>query len=142
MIADNLARYAYNLKYADLSSQVIHEVKRRFIDSIGCALAAKNAEPVKIIKKLFKKTNLVTFNAFLYGTMIRYLDYNDSYVSKDLAHPADNIGAVLGVCEAENSSGKDAILATTLGYEFQCRLCDTASLRARGWDHVIYGLIS
>jgi len=27
-------------------------------------------------------------------------------------------------------------------YEVQCRLCDAASLRARGWDHVTYGAIS
>src|SRR4029077_16168739 len=27
-------------------------------------------------------------------------------------------------------------------YEAQCRLCDAASIRARGWDHTTYGSIS
>ncbi|MEK6860417.1 MAG: MmgE/PrpD family protein [Nanoarchaeota archaeon] len=139
MIADNLSKYAYNLKYNDLSKSVIHEVKRRFIDSIGCAIASENSKPVKIAKKI-TKPNLPALKAFLYGTRIRYLDYNDSYISKDLAHPSDNIGGVLGVAEFEKSNGRDVILATALAYEIQCRLCDAASLRIRGWDHVIYGL--
>jgi len=29
-----------------------------------------------------------------------------------------------------------------LAYEIQCRLCDAASLRKHGWDHVTYGAIS
>ena len=29
-----------------------------------------------------------------------------------------------------------------LAYEIQCRLCDAASIRARGWDHVTYGSFS
>jgi 2-methylcitrate dehydratase len=29
-----------------------------------------------------------------------------------------------------------------LAYEVQCRLCDAASIRARGWDHVTYGAFS
>ena len=29
-----------------------------------------------------------------------------------------------------------------LAYEVQCRLCDAAGIRHRGWDHVCYGLVS
>ena len=140
MIADKLAEYTYDLRYDDLSEDVIHEVKRRFIDAIGCAIGSKNSIPVKIIKK-FADSNLIPLKAFLYGTMIRYLDYNDSYITKDLPHPSDNIGAVLAVSESLKSNGKEAILATALAYELQCRLSDTASLREHGWDHVNYGLI-
>src|SRR5438046_8691278 len=32
--------------------------------------------------------------------------------------------------------------AIALAYEVQCRLCDAASIRARGWDHVTYGAFS
>jgi 2-methylcitrate dehydratase len=42
----------------------------------------------------------------------------------------------------EGRSGKDLILAIVLAYEIQCRLCDAADLRHRGWDHVNYGLVS
>jgi 2-methylcitrate dehydratase len=34
------------------------------------------------------------------------------------------------------------ITAAVLAYEIQCRLCDAASLRLHGWDHVTYGAIS
>src|SRR5207247_2346374 len=34
------------------------------------------------------------------------------------------------------------ITAILLAYELQCRLCDAASIRKRGWDHVTYGAFS
>jgi 2-methylcitrate dehydratase len=34
------------------------------------------------------------------------------------------------------------IQAVALAYEVQCRLCDAAALRPRGWDHVTYGPFS
>ena len=40
------------------------------------------------------------------------------------------------------ASGRDAITAIALAYEVQCRLCDAASIRARGWDHPTYGSFS
>src|SRR4030095_15617246 len=80
--------------------------------------------------------------AFTNGAMVRYFDYNDTYLSKEPAHPSDNIFPVLAVAEAEKRRGKDAILGIVLAYELQCRLCDAANLWKRGWDHVNYGLVS
>ena len=40
------------------------------------------------------------------------------------------------------ASGKRVIQAIALAYEVQCRLCDAAALRPRGWDHVTYGPFS
>jgi 2-methylcitrate dehydratase len=74
--------------------------------------------------------------------LIRYFDYNDTYLSKEPAHPSDNISAALAMAESEHRSGKDLISAIALGYEIQCRLCDAASIRSRGWDHVTYGAFS
>jgi 2-methylcitrate dehydratase len=74
--------------------------------------------------------------------MIRYLDYNDTYLSKEPAHPSDNISAALAVAEAERASIQDLITAIVIGYEVQCRLADAATLRMRGWDHVTYGSLS
>ena len=44
--------------------------------------------------------------------------------------------------EAAGATGQDLITAAVLAYEIQCRLCDAASLRKHGWDHVTYGAIS
>jgi 2-methylcitrate dehydratase len=79
---------------------------------------------------------------FANGAMVRYLDFNDTYLSKEPAHPSDNIPAVLAAGETAHASGKLVIQALTLSYEIQCRLCDAAALRPRGWDHVTYGPIS
>jgi 2-methylcitrate dehydratase len=44
--------------------------------------------------------------------------------------------------QTAGASGADWITAATIAYEVQCRLCDAASIRARGWDHPTYGSIS
>ncbi len=152
-LARRLARYAHALRYQDLPPQTIHEVKRRFIDSFGCAMGALSGDPGRIARKLSRTvssspsaTVLGTTHesspewaAFSNGVHIRYLDYNDTYLSKEPAHPSDNIAAVLAAGEPVRASGKELITATVLAYEVQCRLCDAASIRARGWDHVTYG---
>ena len=155
-LAERLAIYTNSLTYKDIPEDVIHEVKRRVIDSLGCALGAYNSEPVKIVRDVAgsienllgatiigtKKRTSPELAAFTNGTMIRYLDYNDTYLSKEPAHPSDNISTALSVAEAEGRSGKDLITAIVIGYEIQCRLCDAASLRTKGWDHVTYGAFS
>src|SRR5207244_3777550 len=74
--------------------------------------------------------------------MVRYFDHNDTYLSKEPAHPSDNIGPCFSVAESERGTGKDLLLSIILAYEIQCRLCDAADIRHRGWDHVCYGLPS
>lgn len=155
-IVDQMAGYTCALRYEDLPGLVVHEVKRRVIDSLGCALGAYSARPCRIAVKMAKSvkgspgatilgTTLKTspeMAAFANGTMVRYLDYNDTYLSKEPAHPSDNIAPALAVAEAQHATGRDLITAIVVGYEVQCRLCDAASLRARGWDHVTYGAFS
>src|SRR5205809_7988774 len=51
-LAHQLADYACSLKFDDLSKDVVHEVKRRVIDSIGCALGAWEEEPCVIARKV------------------------------------------------------------------------------------------
>jgi 2-methylcitrate dehydratase len=80
--------------------------------------------------------------AFANGCLVRYLDYNDTYLSKEPAHPSDNIPAAMAVAESNKAGGRELITAIALAYEVQCRLCDAVSIRARGWDHVTYGAFS
>ena len=44
----NMAEFATRLGYADLPPEVVHDCKRRIIDTIGCAIAAFDAEPVRM----------------------------------------------------------------------------------------------
>src|SRR6266403_1173117 len=155
-LAHQLANYAYTLRFEDLSKEVVHEVKRRVIDSIGCALGAWKEEPFVIARRVAgdfsAKHGSTIFGtdhkappdwaAFANGCGIRYFDFNDTYLSKEPAHPSDNISAALAVAESVGANGRDLITAIALAYEVQCRLCDAASIRARGWDHVTYGTFS
>src|SRR5881296_2777359 len=155
-LAHQLAEYACSLQFEDLSKDVVHEVKRRVLDSVGCALGAWNEEPCVIARTVaseFSAKNGSTiigtahqappdWAAFATGCCIRYFDFNDTYLSKEPAHPSDNIGAVLAVAESVGATGRELITAIALAYEVQCRFCDAASIRARGWDHVTYGAFS
>src|SRR3989454_7860572 len=155
-LAHRLAEYACALRFEDLSKDVVHEVKRRVIDSLGCALGAWNEEPCVIARKVASDfsarqgSTIIGTNhkappdwaAFANGCCIRYFDYNDTYLSKEPAHPSDNISASLAVAESVGANGRALITAIALAYEVQCRFCDAASIRARGWDHVTYGAFS
>jgi 2-methylcitrate dehydratase len=155
-LAHQLANYASALRFEDLSKQVVHEVQRRVIDSLGCALGAWREEPCVIARKVAsdfsarRGSTIIGTNqkappdwtAFANGCCIRYFDYNDTYLSKEPAHPSDNIAAALAVAESVGATGRELITAVALAYEVQCRFCDAASIRARGWDHVTYGAFS
>src|ERR1700726_1390102 len=145
-LAHQLADYGCSLRLRDLSKETVHEVKRRVVDSIGCALGAWNEEPCAIARKVaseFSGKNGATrigtthkappdWAAFATGCCIRYFDYNDTYLSKEPAPPSDNISAALAVAESVGADGRELITAIALAYEVQCRLCDAASIRARG----------
>ena len=92
--------------------------------------------------RAFSISSLINFMLKSKSTKIRYLDWNDTYLSLEPAHPSDNISGILAIGETERSSGKEILLSIVLAYEIQCRLCDIASLRSKGWDHVNYLLIS
>ena len=156
MLANRLAEYSKSVSYRQLAPEVVHEVKRRILDSLGCAIGAWNAAPCRIARRLAQSVKikggatlwgtghktLPDLAAFANGALIRYLDFNDTYLSKEPAHPSDNLAAILAIGETVRASGKQVIEATVLAYEIQCRLCDAAALRPRGWDHVTYGPFS
>ncbi len=148
--------YVRSITYKAVPEKVVHETKKRIVDSLGCAIGAFNEDPVKMSRKvasaaldsrgstLFgtRKKTTPDLAAFVNGIMVRYFDYNDTYLSKEPAHPSDNIGPCFSVAESEHATGKDLLLSIILAYEIQCRLCDAADIRHRGWDHVCYGLPS
>ena len=155
-LAESLAAYVLSTGYSRLDARTIKEAKARVIDALGCAIGAYDERPVRIAGKAvaalgrggsatllgtssFASPDLATF---VNGLMVRYFDYNDTYLSKEPAHPSDNLAPCFAVGEAEESSGREVLAAAVAAYEVQCRLCDAADIRHRGWDHVNYGLVS
>ncbi len=156
-IGRKIAKWTNELRYEDLPEKTIHEVKRRVIDSLATTLGAYASRPAMVARAKAmavsdpvpaatvwgtKHNTTPDLAAFANATMVRYLDYNDTYLSLEPAHPSDNIPSAVAVTQNATKTGKDMILATVIGYEVQCRLCDAASLRAGGWDHVTYGALS
>jgi len=154
-LAARLANYATGLTFDKLTKEAVHETKRRFIDSFATAVGAMPSEAYHIAKRCASRVSgnpgasilgggmtSPEWATFVNGLLIRYLDFNDTYLSKEPAHPSDNLAPVLAVGEAMNAGGKDLITAAVLAYEVQCRFCDAASLRKHGVDHVTYGALS
>jgi len=151
-VASTIVHYALSIKWDDLDEDIIREVKRRILDSLGVALAAYAAEPVRIARRVAKgypslrggtlwgsgDSVAVDWAIFVNSLMVRYLDYNDTYLSKEPLHPSDTIPSLVSFGEYSASNGKDLITAIAISYEIGVRLCDSGSLRMHGWDHVNY----
>src|SRR5271167_525490 len=112
-LANQFAEYASTLRFADLPAAVVHEAKRRFIDSFATAAGAMDADAFAIAKRCAARVSSdpsatllgggrssIEWATFVNGLLIRYLDYNDTYLSLEPAHPSDNLAPVLAVGES------------------------------------------
>ncbi|MCE2463966.1 MAG: MmgE/PrpD family protein [Dehalococcoidia bacterium] len=154
-MTDLLASYTTSLKFDELPANVVQQAKRMIVDALGCAIGGYHSEPARIARELASTvtstrpaTILVSGHstspdmaAFANGVMIRYLDFNDGYTGKEPCHPSDTLAAILSPAEIVHADGKTVLAATVLAYEVFCRLCDAASVRSRGFDHVTLGII-
>lgn len=84
--------------------------------------------------------------AFNLGTMIRWLDYNDTWLAAEWGHPSDNIGAVIAASHAARILGDSNAPEMTVGqmlgwiikaYEIQGLIALENSFNRIGLDHVI-----
>jgi 2-methylcitrate dehydratase len=148
---ERLARYAIALRYEDLPPDVLRLAKRTILDTLGCAFGGYAAGPSKIAIKLASDvsskqgaTVLVDgiktspdLAVFANGVMIRYLDFNDAFVSltHGAGHPSDTIAALLAAAELTEASGRDLITATVLAYEVFCKVGDVFDYLGNGIDH-------
>ncbi len=113
-VARRMAQWAKALRSDHLPDKTIHEVKRRIIDSIATTLGAYHSHPAKIVREKAmavadpnakatvwgtKHRTLPELAAFANGAMVRYLDYNDTYLSLEPAHPSDNLSAAVAVTQ-------------------------------------------
>src|SRR4029450_14165724 len=108
------------------------EAKRRFIDSFATAVGAMSAEAFAIAQRCALRVSSTPdaglfgggrssaeWATFVNGLLIRYLDYNDTYLSLEPAHPSDNLAAVLAAGEAAGRPGPDLVPAAALAPESQ-----------------------
>lgn len=84
--------------------------------------------------------------AFNIGTMLRWLDYNDTWLAAEWGHPSDNLGAILAVADyVHDRAGadgsplrvRDVLTAMIKAHEIQGVLALKNSFNEAGIDHVV-----
>ncbi|HEX3244187.1 MAG TPA: MmgE/PrpD family protein, partial [Chloroflexota bacterium] len=147
-----LASYAAELSYAALTASAVHQCKRRIIDTLACATAAFDSEPVTIARRMARSRHSThpsrvlgdghettpEMAAFVNGAMVRFLDWNDTLMLEGSGHPSDCFGAVLAVADCRGLGGKELILGTVTAYEMFRAIAAQVNLRERGWDQSLY----
>jgi len=147
-----LADYASGIVAEDLPEETAHEVKRRILDSIGVAVAGLDGDAPAAARAyaadLPDRDGATIWGSqlranpevagFANGVAVRYLDFNDTYLSREPLHPSDAIAPLMALAEWRDRPANVLLAAIATAYEVSVTLCDAASLRTHGWDHVNY----
>jgi 2-methylcitrate dehydratase len=150
-VVRRLVGHALDPRWDALPPSVRHECKRRIVDTLGCAIAAFDAEPSRIARALAMRVHvdqgarilgtqhrtLPELATFANGVMARYLDGNDAFPGGG-GHPSDVIAPVLALCDATGASGDAALSAIALGYDLHYALFHGLNIFERGLDHPLY----
>lgn len=155
-LESQLIDYAASLELSELSDIGIQQTKRRIADTIGGAIGAyamgapriarvvapaiSSGASARIWGSLAQTTPEAA--AFANGTMLRYLDINDTHRTVDGSHPSDNVGGLVAMVESLRMSGRDLLLATAISYEIQCRFVDVVPFNTNGWDQPVPGVMA
>src|ERR1700681_4742512 len=80
--------------------------------------------------------------AFNIGAMIRWLDFNDTWLAAEWGHPSDNLGGILAVADYLSRSGqalkvRDVLTGMIKAHEIQGVLALENSFNRVGLDHVL-----
>ena len=80
--------------------------------------------------------------AFNIGAMIRWLDFNDTWLAAEWGHPSDNLGGILAIADFLSRNGKklvvrDVLTAMIKAHEIQGVLALENSFNRVGLDHVV-----
>lgn len=149
-----LAQFAVRAAWEDIPRNAREQLGIRVLDALGCAIGALGGEPVRMIRDHTEDfggaPHCVMIGggrtapdraAFYNGALVRYLDFNDSYLAPgETCHPSDNLSAVLAATEYAGGTVRDLLTALAVSYHIQCRLSDEAPVRAKGFDHTTQGV--
>lgn len=150
-----IADYATGLRFADLPAEAVHACKRRITDTLGCAIAAFDAEPCRIARAMAQRAEVASgarvlgtarrtlpeLAAFANAAMGRYLDGNDCFPGGG-GHPSGVIAAVLAGAEMADADGRAVIAAIVVGYEIHRALHESLRVMSKGFDHAFYPTVA
>ncbi len=152
----------YIVSYEIKSDEAYNTARSCLIDTIGCGLLAlRFPECTKHLGSIVPETT-VNHGARVFGTsheldpvkaawdigaMVRWLDYNDTWLAAEWGHPSDNLGGIMAVADylsrTHLAAGKpaltirDVLTAMIKAHEIQGVLALENSFNRVGLDHVI-----
>ena len=159
-VIKNIADYVINY---EVDSKVAIETARNcLIDSIGCGLLALQfKECTKHLGPIVEGTVVPNGSrvpgtnfimdpvkaAWDIGCVIRWLDYNDTWLAAEWGHPSDNLGSILGLCDHLSQKKvkdglkpiymKEILEFMVMAHEIQGVLAIENSFNRVGLDHVL-----
>jgi 2-methylcitrate dehydratase len=152
----------YVRKYRVTSGEAYNTARLCLIDALGCGLEALSYPAcTKLLGPLVPGTGVLNgarvpgtqFRldpvqaAFNIGTMIRWLDFNDTWLAAEWGHPSDNLGAILATADWLSRTAvtggiepllmRDVLTAMIKAYEIQGIIGLENSFNRIGLDHVL-----
>ena len=152
----------YVLKYDIQSPQAYETACHSLIDALGCAMEALEYPACRKLLGPIVPGTMVPNGArvpgtnyrldpvqaaFNIGSMIRWLDFNDTWLAAEWGHPSDNLGGILAVADwlSRNAVAlgrkpllmKDVLSAMIRAYEIQGCIALENSFNQVGLDHVV-----
>ena len=143
----------------EISSPVAYETAWNcFMDTLGCGLEALEYEAcTKLLGPVVAGANLTNGvkvpgtnyvldpvqGAFNIGAMIRWLDFNDTWLAAEWGHPSDNLGGILATADwlsrttDKKFTIKDVLTAMIKAHEIQGCIALENSFNKVGLDHVV-----
>ncbi len=145
------------------SAEAMQTARYDWMDSIGCALLALSYPAcTKLLGPIVPGADMPGKGARVPGTayeldpvraawnigvMVRWLDYNDTWLAAEWGHPSDNLGAILALADylsrqrestgGESLSMRDVLIAMIKAHEIQGVLALENSFNRVGLCHVM-----
>src|SRR5918999_1427237 len=140
------------------SAEALDTARYCFMDTLGCGLLAlrypdctKHLGPIVPGAFLPNGARIPgtawqldpVHAAFNIGAMIRWLDFNDTWLAAEGGHPSDNLGGILALADYLTRSGQraftigDVLTAMIKAHEIQGVLALENSFNRVGLDHVL-----
>jgi 2-methylcitrate dehydratase len=148
----------YALNYEITSPVAFETAWNCFMDTLGCGLEALEYEAcTKLLGPVVPGLTIANGvkvpgtthvldpvqGAFNIGAMIRWLDFNDTWLAAEWGHPSDNLGAILATADwlsrttDKKFTVKDVLTAMIKAHEIQGCIALENSFNKVGLDHVI-----
>jgi 2-methylcitrate dehydratase len=150
-IAEYVARHEIK------SAEAYNTARLCLMDTLGCGLEALDYPAcTKLLGPLVPGTSIergarvpgTRFEldpvqaAFNIGTIIRWLDFNDTWLAAEWGHPSDNLGGILACADWLSRNGtplsmRDVLTAMIKAHEIQGVIALENSFNRVGLDHVV-----